>query len=92
MLTKIGIGSLIAGFLLAVMSGISGFMEKETFVTGLNLSKVFGEKASEAIITLIDVGMIQNTLDLFFYEWPLYFLLLGFGVLALFIGLFVKNH
>ena len=92
MVTKLGIGSLIAGFFLAVFSGISNFMNARNFAVNLTLSKVFGEDTTESIITTFDSEFLQNALDTFFYEIPFFGILLIFGVILLIISHFLKNH
>lgn len=92
MLTKIGIGSLLAGLFMGVFSGISSFMEKKSFWVDLTLSKVFGENTAESFITFFSNETIQDILDSLMYEIPVFGLLLAIGVLCLFVGLFVKNY
>ncbi len=92
MITKIGIGSVVGGFLLALFNGISGFMGIQNFWVGLTISKFIGEDRSESIILLTEIEKLQNLLDTFFYELPLFGILIGFGVLLLIVGLFVKEH
>lgn len=91
MLTKIGIGSLIAGVFTAIFAGISGLMEKKNYWVDLTLSKVFGEDATESFITFTSSETIQNILDSFMYELPVFALLLATGIICLVFGLFVKD-
>lgn len=91
MLTKIGIGSLIAGLFMGLFAGISGFMEKKTFWVDLTLSKIFGEDSAESFITITSNETIQNILDSFMYELPVFCLVLAIGVFCLLFGLFVKD-
>ncbi len=92
MVTKIGIGSVVGGFLLALFSGISGLMESQNFWVGLTISKLIGEDRSESILLITDIEKLQNFLDYFIYELPFYGVLIGSGVLLLIVSLFVKDH
>ena len=92
MLMRLGIYSLLAGFFMGIFSGISNFMAKKIFWADLTISKMIGEDNSEAIITLMDAAVIQNSLDFFIYELPFFCILLGLGLILLIISLFVKSH
>ena len=92
MIMRLGIYSLLAGFFLGVFSGISSFMETKNFWADLTISKMIGEDKSEAVITLLDVVVIQNSLDFLIYELPFFCFLLGVGLILLIISLFVKSH
>jgi len=92
MITRIGICSLLASFFLGIFSGISNFMEADNFWVDLTISKMIGEDKSEAIIGLIDVAVVQNGLDFMIYELPFFLFLFGFGLILLFISLFIKSH
>ncbi len=92
MTTKIGIFSLAAGLFMAIFAGISGLMAANNFWVDLTISKLIGEDTTESIITCTDIIVIQDTLDSFMYEWPVFGLLLGLGAVLLIIGLFLKNH
>ncbi len=92
MITKVGIGSVVAGFLLALFNGISGFMGNQNFWVGLTLSKLIGEDRSESIILVFEIEKLQNFLDYFIYEAPFYGILIGFGVLLLIVSMFLKDH
>ena len=92
MLTKLGIVSLLAGFVLGVLSGISGFMEKQTVWADLTLSKLLGEDRAASVITVIDAAAFQNAMDMLIYEVPVFLLLIFLGMFLLLVALFVKNH
>ena len=89
---RLGIYSLLAGFFIGVFSGISSFMETKTFWTDLTISRMIGEDRSEAIIELMDVAIIQNSLDFLIYDLPFFCFLLGLGLILLIISLFEKGH
>ena len=91
-MTRLGIYSLLAGFFLGIFAGISGFMESKNFWVELTISKMIGEDRSEAIIELIDVAVIQNSVDFLIYELPFFCFLLGLGLILLIISLFEKSH
>lgn len=92
MMTRLGIYSLLAGFFLGIFAGISSFMESKNFWVDLAISKIIGEDNSEAIIELINVAVVQSSLDFLIYEVPLFCFLLGVGLIFLLISLFVKSH
>ncbi len=92
MMERLGIYSLLAGFFLGIFSGISSFMESNNFWVNLTISKMIGEDKSEAIIELINVAVVQNSLDFLIYEAPFFALLLGLGFVLLIISLFRKSH
>ena len=92
MIGRLGIYSLLAGFFLGIFSGISSFMESQNFWVDLTISKMIGEDNSEAIIGLINLAVVQNSLDFLIYELPFFCFLLGIGLIFLFISLFVKSH
>ena len=92
MITKLGIYSLLIGLFVGIFSGISSFMETKNFWVDLTISKMIGEDISEAIIGLIDVAIVQNSLDFLIYDLPFFCFLLGVGIIFLIIGLFVKSH
>ena len=92
MMTKIGISSLLAGFFVGVFTGISKFMEAQNFWVDLTISKMIGEDKSEAIIRVMDIAVVQNSLDFLIYELPFFCFLLGLGVIFLIISLFLKTH
>ncbi len=89
---RLGVYSLLAGFFLGIFSGISSFMESNNFWVNLTISKMIGEDKSEAIIELINVAVVQNSLDFLIYEAPFFALLLGLGFVLLIISLFRKSH
>jgi hypothetical protein len=91
MITRVGICTLLAGLFVGIFSGISSFMEAKTIWVGLTISKIIGEDKSESIITLLDVAVIQNTLDFLIYEVPFFLFLIGVGIIILFITLFLDN-
>jgi len=92
MITRLGIYSLLGGLFLGLFSGISSFMNADNFWVGLTLSRVLGEKKTEGIIEFFSSPVIQDGLDLFFYEWPLFVVILGLGSILLIISLFVRDH
>ena len=92
MMTRLGICSLLAGFFVGVFSGISSFMETNNYWVDLTISRMIGEDNSETIIGLIDVAIVQNSLDFLIYELPFFCLLLGIGAVLLIISLFMKTH
>ena len=92
MLTKVGIGSLIAGIFLGLFSGISTIMGKSNMWVDMTLSKIISEEKTESIITWFDTVAIQDGLDFFFYEIPVFGLCLILGVILTVIGMFVKSH
>jgi len=92
MITKLGIYSLLIGLFVGIFSGISSFMETKNFWVDLTISKMIGEDSSEAIIGLIDVAIVKNSLDFLIYDLPFFCFLLGVGIIFLIIGLFVKSH
>ncbi|MFH2091173.1 MAG: hypothetical protein ABIJ31_02315 [Pseudomonadota bacterium] len=92
MITKLGISSLLAGFFIALLSGISGFMEKKTMWSDLTLSAILGEDHTESFITWFDTEFIQNSLDSVFYTIPFFGILIGLGSILLVISLFMKTH
>lgn len=91
MITKIGIGSTIAGLFLGIFAGISTLMKDENYWVDLTISKIIGEDATESFITITSYEGVQNILDSLMYELPMYGLLLGIGLLFLIVGLFIKN-
>jgi hypothetical protein len=90
MMTRIGISSLLAGLFLALFSGISNFMASQNFWVDLTLSKLLGEDKVESLITWFTAPFMQNSLDILFYEIPVYGLLFLLGGVFLIISLFVK--
>ncbi len=92
MVAKIGVGSVVVGFLLAIFSGISGLMESQNIWVGITISKLIGEERSESIILFTEIEKLQNFLDYSIYELPFYGVLIGFGVLLLIVSLFIKDH
>lgn len=92
MLVKTGIGTVIVGFFMALLSGISSFMAKKTAFSGLTISSMLGDEKTEAIITITDFEIVQNILDFIMYETPFYGVLIVLGVIILIISLFVKDH
>ena len=91
-MTRLGIYSLLAGSFVGLFTGISKFMEIKNFWVDLTISKMIGEDNSEAIIGLIDVVFVQNSLDFLIYELPFFCFLLGLGIIFLIISLFLKTH
>lgn len=92
MLTKAGILSLIAGGIIFVLSGISGFMESQNFWVGLTISRFLSDNASDSLILFTDVEVIQDSLYFLIVELPFSAFLMGLGILLLIISLFFKNY
>jgi hypothetical protein len=92
MIQRVGICTLLAGFFVGIFTGISSFMAAKNFWVDLTVSRLIGEDKSEAIITMLDVVAIQNTLDFLIYELPFFVFLIGTGVIILVISLFVKDY
>lgn len=92
MLVKTGIGTIAAGFFMALLAGISGFMGKKTAFSELTISSMLGDGTTETIITITDFESVQNILDFIMYETPFYGVLIVVGVIILIVSLFVKNH
>jgi len=92
MIMKLGIYSLLGGLFLGLFSGISKFMAAKNFWADLTISRMIGEDTSESIITLIDVIVIQDSLDFLIYDLPFFCFLLGVGLILLIISLFIKSH
>ncbi|MCK5163552.1 MAG: hypothetical protein KAQ72_07540 [Desulfobacula sp.] len=92
MMAKLGIYSLLAGLFVGIFSGISQFMENKNFWVDLTIAKIIGEDNSEAIVGLIDVVLVQNSLDFIIYDLPFFGFLLGLSGIFLVISLFVKSH
>lgn len=92
MVSKLGIYTLIAGLFLGLFSGISAFMSADNIWVGLTLSKLIGEERTEGIVTAFSSVTIQNGLDVFLYDWPLFLIVLGLACILLVISLFVKEH
>ncbi|MCK4767842.1 MAG: hypothetical protein KAS28_05575 [Desulfobacula sp.] len=92
MITKLGIYSLLAGSFVGLFTGISKFMGIKNFWVDLTISKMIGEDNAEAIIGLIDVVFVQNSLDFLIYDLPFFCFLLGLGFILLIISLFLKTH
>ncbi|MFH2057882.1 MAG: hypothetical protein ABIJ59_03165 [Pseudomonadota bacterium] len=90
MITKLGITSLLAGFFVGLLAGISSFMATKNFWVNLTLSKIFGEAKTESIITWFDTLAIQSGLDFLFYTVPVFAVLMCLGVILLVISLFIK--
>ena len=72
MITKLGIYSLLAGSFVGLFTGISKFMGIKNFWVDLTISKMIGEDNAEAIIGLIDVVFVQNSLDFLIYDLPFF--------------------
>lgn len=92
MMAKLGIYSLLAGLFVGIFSGISQFMENKNFWVDLTIAKIIGEDNSEAIVGLIDVVLVQNSLDFIIYDLPFFGFLLGLSGIFLVVSLFVKSH
>ncbi|MBU8848760.1 MAG: hypothetical protein KOO64_04420, partial [Desulfobacterales bacterium] len=84
--------SLLAGCFVGLFTGISKFMESENFWVDLTVSKMIGEDYSEAVIGLINVAFVQNSLDFLIYELPFFCFLLGLSGVLLITSLFLKTH
>lgn len=92
MLTKSGILILIAGFFVAVFSGISRFMESSNIWVDLTISKLLGVDASNSLINFINVDMLQDLLYYLMVDLPLAVFLIGLGAILLIFSLFFKNY
>lgn len=91
-MTKLGIGSMLAGFFVGLLAGISSFMSKKTYFSDLTLSGMLGEETSDSIIEITGIEFVENGLFFIFYDLPLFGLLILFGVSLLVLSLFFKNH
>ncbi|MCP4762257.1 MAG: hypothetical protein GY870_10790 [archaeon] len=92
MITRIGICTSLIGLFVGLFTGISNFMNASNFWVDLTISKIIGEKNSEAIIMFMDAAAVQNFLDFMIYDLPFFIFLIGVGVIILIISLFVKTH
>ncbi|MDA3916505.1 MAG: hypothetical protein PF690_06000 [Deltaproteobacteria bacterium] len=92
MITKLGIITLLAGICVALFSGISQFLETNTFFVDLTTSKIIGEENSETIVLLTDIAVVQNISDVIIYDLPFFCILLGIGFILLIISLFEKTR
>ncbi len=92
MLTKSGILILIAGFFVAVFSGISRFMESQNVWVDLTISTLLGDDASNSFINFINVDMLQDLLYYLIVDLPLAFFLIGLGGSLLIFSFFFKNY
>ena len=91
MITKLGLFTLLAGFCVALFSGISQFLETSTFFVDLTVSKIIGQEYSETIVLLTDIVAVQNVCDFIIYDLPFFGFLLGIGFILLAISLFKKG-
>lgn len=89
MFTRIGMLSLLAGFIVAVLGTISRFMKADNFWVDLTLSRVTGAY-TDSIVELIPVEAVQDGLYTFMYDLPLFGVILGIGALFLLIGMIFK--
>ncbi len=92
MLTKAGFLSLLAGFVVAVFTGISKFMESRNFWVDLTISKLLGDEATDSFINFTDVMFIQDSLSFLMIELPFSIFLIGLGSFLLILSFFLKNH
>lgn len=92
MITKLGIFSLLAGLFTGVLTGISTFMGTEGFWIDLTISYIIGEEKSVSIVELVDVAIVQDSLDYLLFDLPFYGFLIGLAVLLLIMSLFEKRH
>ena len=92
MLTKLGIGTLLAGIFVGLFSGISQFMEAHTFWVDLTISKIIGQENSETIVLLTNYVSVQNFFDFIIYDLPFFLFLIGIGIILLIISLFEKTR
>ncbi|MCF6247029.1 MAG: hypothetical protein L3J69_06670 [Desulfobacula sp.] len=92
MITKLGIYSLITGLFIGLFSGISSFMVAENIWVNLTFSKILGEDKTESIVTFFSSVAVQDSLDYFFYDLPVFLFTIGLGILLLLISLFLKDH
>jgi len=91
MITKLGIGTLLAGIFVGLFSGISQFMEAHTFWVDLTISKIIGQENSETIVLLTNYVVVQNFFDYIIYDLPFFLFLIGIGIILLIISLFQKT-
>lgn len=77
---------------MGLFNGISSFMGANNMWVGLTLFKLLGEAKTEAFITFFSSVSIQKTLDLIFYDTPLYLLVITLSIILLVIGMLVKDH
>ncbi|MCG8683822.1 MAG: hypothetical protein MI892_03035 [Desulfobacterales bacterium] len=91
MFSKLGIFSLISGFVVGLFSILSQFMGSDNIFVDLTLSS-FSEANAEAIVDAISVEFISSALYTLFFDIPLAGILIGAGVMFLVIALFVKEH
>lgn len=91
-MTKAGILSLIAGFVVAVFTGVSKFMESQNFWVDLTISKLIGDNTTESFINFTDIVAIQAFLSYLMIELPFSIFLVGLGCLLLIVSFFLKNH
>jgi len=84
--------SLIAGFVVAVFTGISKFMGTDNFWVGLTISKLLGDDTTKALIDFSDEGILHDSLYFLVVNLPFSGFLIGLGVFLLVFSLFIKNH
>ena len=92
MVSKLGIYCLLAGLFMGLFSGISTFMRADNIWVGLTLSTLLGEAKTESIITTFNSTVIQNALDTFFYNTPLFLLVLFLSGIFLLTSMFLREH
>lgn len=92
MMTRLGIYALLAGLFVGVFKGISQFMGSQNFWVDLTISKMIGDRTSEAIIGLIPISTINDSLDYLIYSLPFFIFLLGLSLIFFSLSLFLKNH
>ena len=90
MWSKLGIFSILAGFIIGVFSGISKFMGADNFWVNFTLSKILGN-FSETIVNAIPVQAVQDALQYVVYELHFGWFLAGLSVVFFLISLFAKE-
>jgi hypothetical protein len=92
MLVKLGLGSLVAGVAWGIFTAVALFMGRDFVWIDLTIAKIIGEENSSTIIGLINIDKIQNYLNFFIYDLPLFGVVVCISILLLVISLFVRDH
>jgi len=92
MITRLGIGALLAGIFVGLFSGVSQFMEAHTFWVDLTISKIIGQENSETIVLLTNYVSVQNFFDYIIYDLPFFIFVIGIGIILLIISMFEKTR
>ncbi len=90
MTTKLGIASVLAGVVLGFFAFLANFMGAATVLVGMTLSTFF-EGVAQKVLGWVENDTVYNILYAFFYEWHLAWVLMGFGVVLLIIGMFIRK-